>query len=57
MADCSAGVPFGEPLAHRAGTVWWGAWERMEDRPVLATGGVDEVRLRIRRPMPRSASR
>src|SRR5215218_3072488 len=35
------GVPLGEPLTGHAGMVWWGAWGRVDGRPVLASGGDD----------------
>jgi hypothetical protein len=41
-----AGVPFGAPVMGHSGTVWWGVWGLVADRPVLATGGEDgTVRL------------
>ena len=40
------GVPLGEPLTGHTNWVRWGAWGRVENRPVLATGGYDgTVRL------------
>src|SRR5690349_2005778 len=40
------GVKWCEPLAGHTGLVRWGAWGRVGDTPLLATGGLDRtVRL------------
>lgn len=36
-------VPTGRPLKGHAKPVLWGSWTRIEGRPVLATGGMDEA--------------
>ncbi len=39
-------IPYGQPLTGHTGTVWWGAWGRIGEQMLLATGAGDgTVRL------------